>query len=490
MAIAKKEWLAELISTLDVSEKRFFTRYANQTGSGESDKFYRLFRHLSAGGEFDDPQLPALLGLTGPGQLANLQRHLYGRILDSLRLQHRRREPSVRVREQIDHASLLYERGLYLQALRVLAKAKQLAATYHLDLLHLLIIDFEKTIESRHITRATSDRMTELTSESRRRQDVMSSRVRQSNLQLMLQRHFILHGHVSTPAEARKFYQLYHHHFSDPVLPRATYMERILGHQCRFWYHYNLLQLDEATRHAAQWTGIIEARSELREREVNYYTKGMDRRLLLAFLRDDAEEHRRVHAALHRFLTESASARPQRSTQQLAEIVLLRAEINQLLLDQASTCGPARLHALADRILGTHGTDRHKLLVLYYKLAVLACLSERPRLGLEYLSPVLNEGSPLRYDLMVYARLLQLWMHYRLGHHEFVGYGLSNLARYLGRIGYRSDYPTLVVRLLRGLLRKGGEAAARQQFRDHLQPLLAGVFHLRELRYLDVRRLL
>ena len=134
--------------------------------------------------------------------------------------------------------------------------------------------------------------------------------------------------------------------------------------------------------------------------------------------------------------------------------------------------------------------DRHKLLVLHYKLAVLACLNGRPRLSLEYLSPVLNEGSPLRYDLLVYARLLQLWMHYHLGHYEFVGYGLNNLARYLGRIRYPSEYPTLVLRLLRGLLRSGGEAAARQQFADRLRPLLNGVFHLRELRYLDVRRLM
>ena len=487
MAYAKKELLLELIASLDSTEKRFFTRQVNLLGSGETDKFYRLFRHLSGGGSLDDPALTELLGLTGPTQLTNLQRHLYGRILDALRLQHRHRDPSVQVREQIDHANLLYDRGLYLHALKILSRAKELAYTHHLDLHHLLIIDFEKTIESRHITRASAERMTSLTTESRRRQEVMGSTVRQSNLQLVLQRHFIQHGHVGSAAEARKFYQLYHHYFSDPVPPRATYMERILGHQCRFWYHYNQLQLSEAAHHSAQWTAIIEARGELREREINHYIKGMDRRLLIAFLRSGAEEHRAVHTTLSYFMETLRSTQQQRNSQLMAGVVLLRAEINQLLLDPPGTCGPAQLLALAERIETAGGVDRHKQLVLYYKLAVLCMLQRSYQPALDYLQPILNEGKPLRYDLVVYARLLQLWCHLQLGHRDFVGYGLNNLARYLGRIGYASSYPGLLLQLLRGLLRGDGEVAWAQLER-HLEPLRSGVFHLRELRYLEIAR--
>ena len=487
MAYAKKELLLELVASLDTAEKRFFTRQVNLTGSGESDKFYRLFRHLSGGGSLSDPTLAKLLDLTGPGQLTNLQRHLYGRILDSLRLQYRHRDPSVQVREQIDHANLLYDRGLYLHALKILARAKELAYTYHLDLHHLLIIDFEKTIESRHITRASSERMTSLTSESRKRQEVMGSTVRQSNLQLLLQRHFIQHGHVGSAADARKFYQLYHHYFSDPVPPRATYMERILGHQCRFWYHYNQLQLPEAAHHAEQWTRIIEARTDLREREINFYIKGMDRRLLIAFFRSDVAGHREAHATLRNFIETPRTTPQQRNSQLMAQVVLLRAELNQYLLNLPCTCGPAQLAGLEERVALVSGVDRHKQLVLHYKLAVVCVLQRQHRPALDHLAPILHEGKPLRHDLMVYARLLQLWCHLHLGHREFVEYGLNNLARYLGRIGYPSSYPSLVLQLLRGLLRGEGEGAWAQ-FSRHLEPLRTNVFHLRELRYLDIAR--
>ncbi len=486
MAIAKKELLIELIQTLDSSEKRFFTRYTRQAGAEESDKFYRLFRHLSEGGTLEDPKLGQLLGLTGPTQLVNLQRHLYGRILDCLRFQHRRRDPSIQVREQIDHAGLLYDRGLYLHALKLLARAKELAYTYHLDLHHLLIIDMEKTIESRHITRASSARMTSLTTESRRRQEVMGSTVRQSNLQLTLQRHFILHGHVASAEEARKFYQLYHHYFSDPIPATATYKERLLAHHCRFWYHYNQLQLERAGWHAERWTTLIESRTELREREANEYIKGMDRRLLIAFFRYDVAQHRELYRRLADFITAAQSTQQQRNSKIMADLILFRAELNQLLLDEETPYSPTAIWEYASRIKGITGVDGHKQLVLYYKLAAICVIHRRYNEALAHLQPILDQSSPLRYDLVVYSRLLQLWCHLKLGHTEFVGYGINNLARYLGRIGYKSSYPTLILNLLRGLLR--GDPAAGPNFEARTEPLRDKVFNLREFRYFDLRR--
>ncbi|WP_116108702.1 hypothetical protein [Lewinella sp. IMCC34191] len=489
MAIAKKEQLLELISTLDSSEKRFFTRYTNQTGSGEEDKFYRLFRHLSTGGSLDDPALVDLLELTGPTQLVNLQRHLYGRILDALRLQHRRRDAGIQVREQIDYANLLYDRGLYLHALKLLARAKEQAFTYHLDLHHLLIIDFEKRIESRHITRSSPDRMAELTTESRKRQEVMDSTVRQSNLQLVLQRHFIQHGHVANPAAARQFYQLFHHYFRDPIHTTATYQERVLAHQCRFWYHYNQLQLERAGHHAQLWTEQISHRKELRERDVNFYIKGMDRRLLISFFRDDLVDHTRVLEELKEFLKTMPYTQQQRNSQFMADILILRAEMNELLLTRPHTCAPSQIEALAQRTARVSGVDRHKQLILYYKLAMLCTLTGQYGRALGFLDPILDERKPLRYDLIVYARLLQLVCHFRLGHAEFVAYGINNLARFLGRIGYPSPYPTLVLQRLRGLQR-GESQSARELFERRLKPLEENIFHVREFRYFGADALL
>jgi hypothetical protein len=172
----------------------------------------------------------------------------------------------------------------------------------------------------------------------------------------------------------------------------------------------------------------------------------------------------------------------------LAELVLLRARLNQLILNKDCTCAPAQLNALNEEIKQIEGVDRHKQLVLHYKVAAIALMNDLPQLALDYLYPIINERHALRYDLIVYARLLQLWCHLRLGHTEFVGYGINNLARYLGRIGYKSAYPSALINLLRGKSRGEGETA-RVAYRHAVSELRRNVFHLREFRYFDPGRL-
>ena len=65
-----------------------------------------------------------------------------------------------------------------------------------------------------------------------------------------------------------------------------------------------------------------------------------------------------------------------------------------------------------------------------------------------------------------------------------MGYGINNLARSLGRIGYRRTFPATVLQLLRGLLRGEGQSAWKV-YDEKVSPLRRNVFELREFRYFD-----
>ena len=60
-------------------------------------------------------------------QLSNLKAHLYKQILISLRLNPAHKNIRVQLREQLDFATILYQKGLYKQSLKILEKAKGLA---------------------------------------------------------------------------------------------------------------------------------------------------------------------------------------------------------------------------------------------------------------------------------------------------------------------------------------------------------------------------
>ena len=98
--------------------------------------------------------------------MANLKTHLYKQVLASLRLLKSNDSVDLQLHEQLDHARILYSKGLYHQSLKILDKAKLLAHQYHQDSFLIQIISLEKKIETLHITRSMTDRAGQLTLEA------------------------------------------------------------------------------------------------------------------------------------------------------------------------------------------------------------------------------------------------------------------------------------------------------------------------------------
>ena len=159
------EHLTELIGWMDKSEKRHFKLYSARSQSAErSLNYVQLFDVIDRCGSIQSNILKKRIpGLT-PKKLSDLKSNLYRHLLKSLRMQHSA-TPKIKLREMIDHAYVLYTKGLFMQSLTILAKAKAKAWAVELHLLVLEVIDFEKRIEARHVTRSHENRAQELTDE-------------------------------------------------------------------------------------------------------------------------------------------------------------------------------------------------------------------------------------------------------------------------------------------------------------------------------------
>ena len=62
------------------------------------------------------------------------------------------------IREQIDYATVLYQKGLYKQSLKILEKAKNMSIDLDEKYSAFEIVEIEKLIESQYITRSMSNR--------------------------------------------------------------------------------------------------------------------------------------------------------------------------------------------------------------------------------------------------------------------------------------------------------------------------------------------
>ena len=84
--------------------------------------------------ELNDHQILTKLKGIDKVQYSNLKRHLYKQLMTSLRMIHIQKKTDIQVREYLDYVDILYGKGLYLQSLKILDKAKILADKSNNDL--------------------------------------------------------------------------------------------------------------------------------------------------------------------------------------------------------------------------------------------------------------------------------------------------------------------------------------------------------------------
>ena len=97
-------------------------------------------------------------------------------------------------------------KGLFMDSLRILERIKQVAERHHQDILHLEILEFQKLIEARHITRSRQigNKMDLLLNDSTQRSAVTLSTSELFNVNIKIHGYYIEHGHARTPAERHR----------------------------------------------------------------------------------------------------------------------------------------------------------------------------------------------------------------------------------------------------------------------------------------------
>lgn len=102
-----------------------------RNSAGAELKVVQLFDALDRMDDYDENHLLAKNKAIKQQQLSNLKAGLYRHILASLRLIKDHENIDLQLPELLDHARILYNKGLYLQSLHVLDNMKQMAQQFY-----------------------------------------------------------------------------------------------------------------------------------------------------------------------------------------------------------------------------------------------------------------------------------------------------------------------------------------------------------------------
>jgi len=488
---APKDQLFNLVKSLNKAEKRNFKLYAKRNQAKENLKFIQLFDILDKI-ELNDEVLilKKLKGVT-KSKLANLKRHLYKQILSSLRLIHIQKNIDIEIREQIDFARILYGKGLYLQSLKLLDRIKIVAIDHHQDLLHLEILEFQKLIEERHITRSrrVENKVESLIDESIKRSSIVTNSTRLANLKIKIHGFYIQIGHVKKEKDLIIVKQFFKSNLASVKVEDLSVFEKIYLYQSYVWYYYILLDFESCYEYALKWVHIFEETPNIKKEDPNLYMRGYHYVLTALFDLKDAEKFNK-HLLKFEEFEQANIKRFDTNSQIIAFLYLGYARLNKYYLEKKYTEGLSLIPSINRNLRKfNRQLDPHRKMVFYYKIAYMHFGSKKYSETLDYLNKITDlEMGHLRGDIQCYARLLQLLTHFELRNFELLEYLIPSVHRFLDKMEELNKVQLETIRFLKKIIKVDRYRFNQHfnDFREKLQKISKDPFEKRAFIYLDV----
>lgn len=426
--------LFQLIKSLEKGEKRNFKLFVKRNYSGGDLKIIQLFDALDKMKEYDEKNLFKRIKSIKKQQLSNSKAHLYKQILASLRLIRDENNIDIQLHEQMDHARILFNKGLYLQSLKVLDKMKELAKAHHQFTYLQQVLFFEKKIETLFITRSMQNRADQLTYESNEVHKQLTTVNQLSNLSLQLYSWYIQHGHARHKKEVEDLQNYFKKNLPDKTTFSGSFYEKLYLYQCYSWYAFLRQDFLHYYRYTQKWVDLFDQHKDMLNVETAIYLKGMHNLMSAHFYLLNQPKLKESVRSLEQF-TRHPLITHNENNRILAYVYLYTSKINLCFLEGTFTKG-LRLVPFLEKMLKEYGLflDHHRVLVFYYKIACLYFGSGDNEKAIEYLNRIINQKSDLRNDLQCYARLLRLIAHYELGNFELLEYLTKSVYRYMAKM--------------------------------------------------------
>ena len=423
MSTAQNDQLFKLIKSLQKAEKRHFKLYVNKLESDKSPLSIKLFDFLDTAKSLDEKKLSKRFESLKSADFLNLKRNLYSQILKSLRLLHSRHDKDIKIREQIDYAKILYGKGLYLQSLKILDRVVPLAVESKQEIILLEILEFEKLIESRHITRSRNvkNKVENLISLSNKYHTTIARTSGISNLSLMTQGLYIKMGIVKNDKEHFLVESYFKSNLPSVLSKNPGFYEEVLLHQSYVWYHYMLLNYEESLSHSIHWIDVFDRNPEMQLRDPDLYMRGMHYVLANNFYLKNKEDFKGWHKRFKKFI-ESNQKNFNETSKLLCFTYGGNAKINELLLferyDKTSTLEKTLFLEMKNFELQI---DSHRVKMFHYKFAWLKIALGKHQEAIDHLNYIIQtKKGHLRQDLVCYGKLLHLIANFHLKNYALV----------------------------------------------------------------------
>ncbi|MBR9922398.1 MAG: hypothetical protein GYB31_16295 [Bacteroidetes bacterium] len=489
MANRQTDHLFQLIKALSKSEKRNFRLFVNRSGNSSDTKFVRLFDILDKQSDYDEEQIYKKEPSIKRSQLSNLKAHLYKQLLISLRMIHRNHDQTIQIRENIDYAKVLYNKGLYKQSLRILERTKSQAYACHNTNLLLEIIEFEKHIECHHVTHSLPSRAEELTKEATDIHQWVKQTSIWSNLSLKMYGLFLKMGYIRNEEDFHGVEDYFYSQLPEYDTEQFTFFEKLYYYEAFMWFHYIIQDFLNCYKYCQKWVDLFEENPIMRQVYPDIYIKGIHNLLATLFNLQHYKKFTEVIQKLENFGREEKTSLSARDEASLLAYLFTH-KINAHFIAGTFSEGVKELAGLEGRLHEIEAmVDVNRSTLLQYKLACLYFGSGDNHKAIEYLNMIINARlTEVREDIHCFARILNLIAHYELGNDTLVDYQIRSVYRFLIKMDDMQEVQKAIFQFLRNLrrIRRDQIRDAFMNLKEKLEVLEKDPYLSRPFLYLDI----
>lgn len=412
MSNQSKDALFTLIKSLNRSEKRQFKVYVNRLQINSEAKFLSLFEALDKLEEYDE-EVILKKKITTKQQLSNLKAHLYKQILTSLRMSPAQQNERMLIREQFDFATILYQKGLHKQSLKILDKAKKQALLIDEKTIAYEILELEKIIESQFITRSIAGRADQLIEESKllSEQNLQASKL--SNLSLKLYSLLLENGYAKDQNEIDKIKTFFKKETKDIDLNQLKFKEKLWYYKANVWLYMLIQDLDQALENAKNWVNLFYDKPFRVNSHPVWFLKGNTYLLKILYLQKNGTDFKYWFDKLDQIAVQF----PQNDN---VEALWFNNRYSNILnyhfLNQNEKLNPFLVKEILRQIkLHEHKIDAHHILILYLKIAAFYFVNKDWQSSIKFCLQIIHHDQTVQEDLYFYTHVLLMMNLYDSG---------------------------------------------------------------------------
>ena len=461
----------ELIHSMTPSEKRYFRTRIPGIENGDERKYLQLFEVLNSIEKYDRDTVLLKTPKLKPEQLPNLKARLYQSLLRSLHAYHTAGSQSrFRISELRSHIEILYNKGLFAQALRTAIRAKERVYEYeHYELLP-EILWWER--EARYQTSASfTDMEQELARNSEEQKHVaqiISNLTALSTLRYRAYSLFSRKGRIVRDSEKVAQLRKLVNEAQGFLRSNLTFREERTIHHILIQSYMMLADCDHLLDHCIALNSLFEQEPRRKQIYFNQYLRCLNSYAIALNMAEEFDEALRITTRT-RILPQTIGIRMAKA--QLGEIfdcyafhrletyiwtgrfeegVQLIPELEKGLKTYQAYMNPVNIHSK------------------YYRIALAYFGAGRYRESLQWINTILNNSRAFRQDIQSGVRILNLILHFELHNLSLLEYAVKSTYRYLNNIKGLYETENILLRFLRSL----PEIQNRRMLRDAFKELL------------------